>query len=650
VVSEEDDEDVTPSAAEDINFAFDGPGFGSFATPEVTHHHPPSSIPASSESDAFFTTSTAAESSDFFTTSPVVTSNAAAGVTGATADTDDFFANDDSTSAFPESIPPPAVAVSSSFISPSSPFGFDDDNELAQSKGKQTIGDSSSSTSSSGFGISSNKTSGALASPVVTPSKPFQFKETGVQSANTGSTSPSSFESFGFEPVLPQRAPPPEPPKLAVALDASSSAVSQTSNRPNISTETSAPLTAAFTSGDLTKRSPLEKPSPPRLALAEIAALHVEWDAVSGATAYFIDYEPRSVVGDEDSRISSASVWIGTQGARATESGTSLLRSTRVKLNGLMKNSYYAVRVTAVRALPVSLPGSGSVQQFVLEESTPSEPSSLFRTLNPGLEVARLQATNAKLSAENERIPGLENRVLSLENELAARVKDLADARAEIVRLVDSVNSTQKELHAQRVANNAQSNLLMERDHTIASDTAEILRLNSIIADLENELANANDEISRQSTALHAAGEDLDAVKAERDARTAELTSTKRDLEATKRRLESTTKALEVEHAKLGEEHEDKGVIVHKLAADASKMVDEIVRLQNELTAAQDHIEKTLQPVADIVYSIRARQEAWDREIDRIEHTKSDGLAVLTSPFAKAQAKQKLGPRPTLTI
>jgi len=389
---------------------------------------------------------------------------------------------------------------------------------------------------------------------------------------------------------------------------------------------------------------------PPRLALAEIAALHVEWDAVSGASAYFIDYEPRSIVGDEDSRISSSSVWIGAQGARATEKGTSLLRSTKVKLNGLMKNSYYAVRVTAVRALPVSLPGSGSGQQFVLEESTPSEPSTLFRTLNPGLEVARLQATNAKLTAENERIPGLENRVLALENELAARIKDLAGARAEIVRLVDSVNATQAELHTQRVANNAQSNLLMERDHTIASDTAEILRLNSIIADLENELANANDEISRQSAALHTAGEDLEAVKAERDARTAELTSTKRDLEATKRRLESTSKALEAEHAKLGVEHEDKGVIVNKLAADASKMVDEIVRLQSELTAAQDHIENTLQPVADIVYSIRARQDAWDREIDRIEHTKSDGLAALTSPFAKAQAKQKLGPRPTLTL
>ena len=606
------------------------------------------------ENDAFFdTTTTAGESSDFFATSPLET-----GASGAAAtDTDDFFATT-VTSSFPETVPsvastiatgPSSSSSSSSFISPSSPFGFEDENGTTQTFNESKNDRASSSNSSVAF---SSQTT-------LTPTKHTQQQGTSIQLLNTGKTSPNSFESFGFEPTLPQRTAPPEAPKLVVVLDTSSSSSTTTTTSTSTSPQqfsraqtTSAmlPLNASFSSSDLTQRSPLKKPNPPRLALAEICALHVEWEAVNGATAYFIDYEPRSIVGDEDSQINS-SIWIGKQGARATESGSSLVTSTRVKLNGLMKNSYYAIRVIAVRALPVSLPGSGSSQEmFVLEESLPSEPSSLFRTLNPGLEVARLQATNAKLSSENERIPGLENRVLTLEKELTARNKDLTEARAEIVRLIDTVNATQSELHKQRVANTSQANLLMERDHTIASDTAEILRLNSIIADLENELANANDEISRQSAALHTAGEELETVKAERDARTTELTSTRRDLEATKRRLESTAKALEAEHTKLGEEHEDKGVIVHKLAADASKMVDEIVRLQTELTAAQDHIEKTLQPVADIVYSIRARQEAWDREMDRIEHTKSDGLAVLTSPFAKAQAKQKLGPRPTLTL
>ena len=91
-------------------------------------------------------------------------------------------------------------------------------------------------------------------------------------------------------------------------------------------------------------------------------------------------------------------------------------------------------------------------------------------------------------------------------------------------------------------------------------------------------------------------------------------------------------------------------MLVGKLTGDLSKILDESARIQRDLHAAQDYI-AGLQPVADIVLGIRARQEAWDRAKRAIETEEAHGVAAaLASPFHKAQELRKLGPRPTLTL
>lgn len=334
---------------------------------------------------------------------------------------------------------------------------------------------------------------GAMAAPASNSSGPVSFVE----------AEESGFESFGFGSSEPQRAATPPPP----VPEAPRVPVQQQALAPQSVEQRQGPVVGSNV--DIASLPPLQQPAAPRLQLSEITALRITWDAVPGASGYYVDYEPRSVVGSEDEVIatkaivttppasagrsgrSSASIasnveWLGAAGGRALCNGSTLIPGTSARIGGLMKNSFYAVRVSAVRSLPITLPGGH--KSSIVQESDPSPPCQpFFRTLNPGQEIVRLQTTNARLTHENERIPGLEAEVERLGGVLASTQGQLGDARSEIVRLTDALNGKSQKLHASQVENTRLVNLLAARDATIAGDTAEIMRLTNQVEGLESE-------------------------------------------------------------------------------------------------------------------------------------------------------------------
>lgn len=90
-----------------------------------------------------------------------------------------------------------------------------------------------------------------------------------------------------------------------------------------------------------------------------------------------------------------------------------------LRLGGLQKDARYAVRVTALRARRVQLPGGPTLEQCV--ESAPSD-ATMMRTLEAGAELARLAAANAALRSANERIAPLEEALAHLEEARAVEV------------------------------------------------------------------------------------------------------------------------------------------------------------------------------------------------------------------------------------
>ncbi len=257
--------------------------------------------------------------------------------------------------------------------------------------------------------------------------------------------------------------------------------------------------------------APLATPDAPIFAGASITSITIQWQPVEGATGYYVDFEPRSAVGT-DELTAAEGQWLGTVGGRASVGGSTVITGKlfdplthapqvaadghlTATVNGLQKNSAYAFRVTALRRVNLQLSANAPALE-AHQQSKPSKPSAIVRTLNPKAEIARLTSDNARLGAEVAKIPGLQQSVARLETELSAAHSDIAAAEREIARLNGEVSKRDSELAAAAAKAQQQAKTIASRDATIAERDKEVARLAGVESRLRAELSGAHAQIN----------------------------------------------------------------------------------------------------------------------------------------------------------